>query len=86
MSPAFTAALALLGIAALLTLARLVRGPSTFDRIMALDVLTVLLVSGIAVHAAARRTDAYVTLLVTVALLGFVSTVTASRLAGRRPR
>lgn len=81
MSIVYAMTMALLGAAMLMTAARLIRGPTTFDRIMAMDVLSVLLVSGIAVHAAARDEPAHATLLVVIALLGFVGSVTAARLA-----
>lgn len=84
MTIVYAVALALLGAAFLMTAARLVRGPSTFDRIMALDVLAVLLVSGIAVHAAVREEPAHATILVVVALMGFVGSVSAARLAAAR--
>ncbi|MFA1539187.1 monovalent cation/H+ antiporter complex subunit F [Actinomadura monticuli] len=84
MSIVYAAALALLGAAFLMTGARLVRGPSTFDRIMALDVLAVLLVSGIAVHTAVVDETANATVLVVIALMGFVGSVSAARLAAAR--
>ncbi|SNS13836.1 multisubunit sodium/proton antiporter, MrpF subunit [Actinomadura meyerae] len=84
MSIVYNAALALLGAAFVLTAARLVRGPSTFDRIMALDVLAVLLVSGIAVHTAVHDEPANATILVVIALMGFVGSVSAARLAAAR--
>ena len=75
--------LVLLGAAALMTLARLLRGPTEFDRILAVDVLAVLLVSAIAVRTATGGGAAYTTLTVVIALLGFVGTVTAARLAAQ---
>lgn len=83
MTVILNATMALLSLAGLLTLVRLVRGPSFFDRVVALDVLSVIFVSGIAVQAAAQGGDANIPLLVTVALLGFVGSVTAARFAGR---
>ncbi|WP_395104154.1 monovalent cation/H+ antiporter complex subunit F [Actinomadura sp. SCN-SB] len=76
--------MALLSAAALMTSLRLVRGPTEFDRILAVDVLSVLLVSAIAVFMAAGGGPAYATLTVVIALLGFVGSVTAARLAGKR--
>ncbi|MCP9954709.1 MULTISPECIES: monovalent cation/H+ antiporter complex subunit F [Actinomadura] len=84
MNVVYTVTLALLGAAALMTTARLVRGPTVFDRIMAVDVLSVLLVSGVAVHAAVWGEPAHGTILVVIALLGFVGSVTAARLAAQR--
>ena len=73
-----------LSVAALLVLVRLVRGPSVPDRIVALDVLVQVVVAGIAVAAAYTRDGTYLSVLVAVALLGFVSTVTVGRFVERR--
>ncbi|WP_046469090.1 monovalent cation/H+ antiporter complex subunit F [Allosalinactinospora lopnorensis] len=80
----YTATFALLALAVLFTLLRLVRGPSVLDRIVCLNTISVLLVSVIAVEAAARGDAAYIGLMVSIALLGFVATVTAVRFAERR--
>lgn len=84
MTVVYTVTMVLLGAAILMTAARLVRGPTSFDRIMAVDVLAVLLVSGIAVHSAVWGEPALSTILVAVVLLGFVGSVTAARLAAQR--
>ncbi|GGP92104.1 multicomponent Na+:H+ antiporter subunit F [Actinomadura coerulea] len=84
MTVVYTVTMVLLGAAILMTTARLVRGPTSFDRIMAVDVLAVLLVSGIAVHSAVWGEPALSTILVAVVLLGFVGSVTAARLAAQR--
>lgn len=84
MSTVYTVTMALLGAAFLMTAARLVRGPTSFDRIMALDVMAVLLVSGIAVHSVSWGEPAYAAVLLVVAMLGFVGSVSAARLAGAR--
>ena len=75
----------LLVLAALLTLVRTERGPTMLDRTVALDVMTSLLVMGVALHAAwTRRTDT-VPLLVALALVGFVASVTIARFAAVEP-
>ncbi len=78
--------LAFLGIAVagLLCLLRLVRGPSLADRIVALDALLIVIVSGIAVDAARTRDGTYLDVLVVTALLGFVGTVNVARFIERR--
>ena len=73
-----------LGLAALLVLVRLVRGPSVPDRIVALDVLVQVVVAGIAVAAAVTRDGTYLSVLVAVSLLGFVGTVSVGRFIERR--
>lgn len=76
--------LGVLAVAALLVMVRLVLGPSVPDRIVALDVLVQLVVAGIAVAAAVTRDGTYLAVLVAVALLGFVGTVTVARFVERR--
>jgi len=78
-------AAAFLAGAAVLALVRAERGPSMLDRTVAFDVLTTTLVSGVALEAAwSRRTDTLV-LLVVLALVGFVGSVTISRFAAVEP-
>jgi multicomponent Na+:H+ antiporter subunit F len=75
------AALAFAGLsaAAFLCVVRLVRGPSLADRIVALDALLIVIVSGIAVDAARTGVGTYLEVLVVAALLGFVGTVNVAR-------
>lgn len=73
------AAFALLGIAALLATVRLVIGPSLGDRIAALDVILISLMSAIAVDAAARNDTSYLGALIVIAVVGFTTTVATSR-------
>ena len=73
-----------LSLAGAMSLARLVAGPSVPDRIVALDALLLIVVSGTAVGAAANRGGAVLAVLVAVALLGFVGTVTVARFVERR--
>ncbi len=85
MSPAALAgaALALLGASVLLVLARLVRGPDLANRVVALDLLSVLGV-GIAAAAAVVSDDAvYLDVALVLALIAFVSTVAFARYAER---
>ena len=82
----FLTVLALLGVAGALTLYRLLRGPSNLDRIVALDVFVVLTVVGAAVYVAYFRDGSNIPLVAAVALIGFVGSVSAARLAVRRER
>jgi multicomponent Na+:H+ antiporter subunit F len=82
----FLVVLALLVAAGVLTLVRLFRGPDTLDRIGALDVFVVNLVAGAAVYVAYYADGSNVPLLVAFALLAFVGTAAAARLAERRER
>ncbi|CAM3671985.1 hypothetical protein GCM10009799_35230 [Nocardiopsis rhodophaea] len=80
----YTATAAMLSLSVLFVLFRLVRGPSVLDRIMCLSTLSVLFVSFVAVEMAVRGDNAYIGVLVSIALLGFVATLTAARFAERR--
>ncbi|MDT0446974.1 MULTISPECIES: monovalent cation/H+ antiporter complex subunit F [unclassified Streptomyces] len=84
MNVVFALTLIMLSVSALLTLVRLVRGPSVLDRIVSLDVLVTLIVSALAVHVAANDAGRSVPLLLVLALLGFIGSVTAAHLVGER--
>jgi multicomponent Na+:H+ antiporter subunit F len=84
MAVVFVVVLAVLGAAAALTLYRLLRGPAALDRIVALDVFVVLTVVAAAVYVAWFRDGSNIPLLAAVALVGFVGSVAAARLAVRR--
>ena len=71
-------------VAALLVLVRLLLGPSVPDRIVALDTLLQVVVAGIAVAAAATGEGSFLAVLVAVALLGFLGSVTVARFVERR--
>lgn len=86
MTVVYGAVLGMLSLAAVLTLVRLLRGPTALDRVGALDVFVVLVVGGAAVYVAVFRDAENIPLLAAVALVGFVGTVTAARLAERRER
>jgi multisubunit Na+/H+ antiporter MnhF subunit len=66
-------------VAAVFASIRLLRGPSLADRVIALDVLLMSLIGGIAVHAADTASTIYLDLLVVIAIVGFTTTVAASR-------
>jgi multicomponent Na+:H+ antiporter subunit F len=86
MTVVFIVVLALLCVAGALTVVRLLRGPGTLDRIVALDVFVVLIVAAAAVYIAIYRDGSNIPLLAAVALLGFVGSATATRLVERRER
>jgi multicomponent Na+:H+ antiporter subunit F len=86
MNVVFLVVVFLLGAAGALTLARLLRGPDTLDRVVALDVLVVLIVAAVAVYAAFHEDGSNIPLLAAVALVGFVGSATAARLVERWER
>lgn len=77
-------AFGLLGIGALLTLVRLVRGPSIADRVVATDLLLTYLVLGAAVHSARVGRGEYLEVMLVVAVAGFVGTSTVARFMEER--
>jgi multicomponent Na+:H+ antiporter subunit F len=84
MSPALVGAaiaLALVGVAVLLSFLRLVRGPDLANRVVAVDLLSVLGV-GIAGAASVASDDAvYLDVALVLALIAFVGTVAFARYA-----
>ena len=82
MTVVYVLAYALLGGGALLALVRLGRGPSLLDRVVATDVLLVIVACGLAVHAALERDPTLVPVLVVVSLLAFVGSVLVARYIG----
>ena len=81
MDAVFVTVLAVLGVAGALTLYRLLRGPTAMDRIVALDVFVVLTLVSASVYVAYFRDGSNIPLLAAVALVGFVGSVAAARLA-----
>jgi multicomponent Na+:H+ antiporter subunit F len=77
---------ALLAVATVLVLARLVRGPSTLDRIVAVDVLLAIVVCAIAAEAAYTRDATSLPILVALSILGFIGSVSVGRFAPRSRR
>ena len=74
----------LISAGALLTLARLVLGPSLADRVMATDLLLVLLTCGAGVYAYDTGDGIYLIVMVIVGVLGFLGTVTVARFIEKR--
>lgn len=80
-----SASLGILILAGALALARVVRpGTSVAERIVALDLLLLIVVMGIGVFSIGRNTGAYLDVLVVVSLLGFIGTITVARFIERR--
>ncbi len=82
MTAVFVLAYALLGSGALLALVRLARGPSLLDRVVATDVLLIIISAGLAVYASLARNPTVVPVLVVVSLLAFVGSVSVARYIG----
>lgn len=70
---------ALLGVAAVITMYRLLAGPSTLDRLVALDTLAAMTMCGIGTWAAASRDTTATYSLAALALVGFIGSVSVAR-------
>ncbi len=75
--------LAMLGAAAALVLVRLFTGPSNLDRIVAAEILLVIVIAGVALESARQRTTTYLPLLMILGLVGFVGGVAVTRFLSR---
>jgi multicomponent Na+:H+ antiporter subunit F len=69
----------MLTVAAALTFIRVVKGPTLTDRVIALDLIGVLMVCLLVVTAAATGEQAFLDVAMVVALIAFVGTVAYSR-------
>ncbi|MEN2745809.1 monovalent cation/H+ antiporter complex subunit F [Sinomonas halotolerans] len=77
----------LLGLAALGAIVRMARGPALLDRVIAADVLLVVVASALMVDMAAGRHTDHLALIVAITLIGFAASVTVARFVqDRRPR
>lgn len=71
----------LLSITGLLCLVRIVRGPTMLDRTVAADVFVSASAGAIGVEAAIGRHDTTLSILVVLALVGFLGSVSIARFA-----
>jgi multicomponent Na+:H+ antiporter subunit F len=75
--------LPMLAAALALTLYRIVRGPSAPDRVVALDLLTVVVIGMIAAYEVATDQPVYLDVAITLALISFLGTVAFARYVER---
>lgn len=81
---ATTVSYILLSAAAFLCMVRMLRARTVANRIVALDLLLVIVVSGLAVYTAESRETSFLNVLVVVALLGFLGTALVAAFIERR--
>ena len=74
----------LLLAAIVLAFARLIRGPSLPDRVVALDLITILAVAYCALFAISSDHAAFLDVAIALALVAFLATVALARFAERR--
>jgi multicomponent Na+:H+ antiporter subunit F len=73
------ASLAVLAVAALLALWRVIRGPTLPDRVVAIDLIGVLVVGFAVVSAAATGSPYFLDVAIVIALISFVGTIAYAR-------
>jgi multicomponent Na+:H+ antiporter subunit F len=81
-----SAALAVLAVALLLSVVRMVRGPNLMDRVVALELMAGLVVGVIAVFAIGTDDPALLDVAITLALVAFLTAVAFARYAERALR
>ncbi|WP_066188462.1 MULTISPECIES: Na(+)/H(+) antiporter subunit F1 [Gracilibacillus] len=74
-----TAALTIYGLAIAISTVRIIIGPSLPDRIVALDMIGVMLVSCIAIVSVMYGTTAFLEVILILAILAFISTIAFSK-------
>ncbi|MBB5571886.1 MULTISPECIES: cation:proton antiporter [Rhizobium] len=78
-SAAATVSLAILSLALLLTVFRVVVGPTLPDRVLALDMLTAIAIGFIAVIAIKTGFTLYIDIAIALGLVGFLATIAFAR-------
>jgi len=70
---------AMLGLAALLLVVRISRGPTMLDRAVALDALVAVTIGALVIEAGVNRHTTTLPILVVLTLVGFVGSVSIAR-------
>lgn len=76
----------MLSLAMLISVIRLVRGPSLPDRVVALDLIGVLVVGMIILYDVATQDPVFLDAAIVLALVGFAGTVAFAKYLERRAR
>ncbi len=80
MTPIIIISLILIGISALLSVIRLLIGPTPFDRLMASDTLVVIATAFLVLFSViSGGTDLYIDVAIVYAVIGFIGVVTIAR-------
>lgn len=79
LSFSITFALVVLSLGLLLTVARIVRGPTLPDRVLGLDMLVAIAIGFIAVVAIRSGFNLYIDIAIALSLVGFLATVAFAR-------
>jgi multicomponent Na+:H+ antiporter subunit F len=68
-----------IGLAIVITVYRIVVGPSLPDRIIALDMIGVQIVAAVAIVSVIRNTTVFLEVILIIAILAFISTIAFSK-------
>ena len=77
-----TSALIVFGIALLIAMFRLIKGPTTADRVVAFDTTSAVIMSIVGVLSVINRTVSFLDSIMLIAIISFVSSVSISRFIG----
>ncbi|GHD02630.1 monovalent cation/H+ antiporter complex subunit F [Zhihengliuella salsuginis] len=69
----------LLGLATVLVIVRMMRGPSILERAIAMDVLLAIIIAALCVDMAVNHHTNHLAFVVVACVLGFIGSVTISR-------
>lgn len=72
-------ALAMVALALLLSLTRIVIGPTLSDRVLALDLLTIVVMGFVGIIAVRTGLMLYLEIAIAIALMGFLATIALAR-------
>ncbi|MGI6514647.1 MAG: Na(+)/H(+) antiporter subunit F1 [Syntrophomonadaceae bacterium] len=75
--------LCLLVFSLLVTIYRLVKGPTAPERVQALDVLGIYLIAGVAIFSVLIRSTAFFEVILLIGILSFVGTIALARFIER---
>lgn len=84
MSIVFAVVAGMLSAAALITVFRLLKGPTTLDRVVATDMVLAIILCSLAALAAVRTDGTVAPVILIGTLLGFLGSVAIARMIGQR--
>lgn len=76
----------MLAVAAVLTVARMSRGPSSLDRVVAADVLIAVVIAALALEAIVNDHSTTLPVMLVLSLLGFAGSVSIARFVADRDK
>jgi len=76
-------ALAFLSLSIMATIYRLIKGPTSSERVQALDALGIYMIAGIAIFSVLLRSTAFFELILLLGILSFIGTIAFARFIER---